>query len=598
MSDWATIPQMVFAQAQKYRQKPALRVKRAGAYKEITWYELASQVESAALGLIDLGVQPGDRVAILSESRPEWAIADLGILSAGAVTVPIYTTLSSEEIEFILKDAGVKILFASSTEMMAKVLPFQESLGFKCVLFEAPYRITGPRVWWFGELLGLGHTTGPQMREALPEFLKNAKADDLASIIYTSGTTGVPKGVMLTHNNFLSNCRAIAQALPIGDTDSTLSFLPLSHVFERTAGYYFVLFAGGTITYAESIDKVGEQLPEVKPTILTAVPRFYEKLYERVQAAIQSASKGKQAIFHWASRVGKRWAARRLRGQPIPPLLALQYRLAKTLVFEKLHARMGGRLRFCISGSAPLSKDLGEFFYAAGILILEGYGLTETSPVVSCNRPDRLRFGTVGLVVEGVQVRIADDGEILIKGPNVTRGYYNNPQATAEAIDPDGWFHSGDIGTLDEEGFLSITDRKKDLIKTSGGKMVAPQKLEAALKKERLIQDCVIIGDRHKYITALIVPNLAKVEAYAKKHGLRYDSTAELLELPEIVSLLWESVHRVNAPLAPFEQIKKITLLPEPFSLAGGELTPTLKVKRRVIAQRYAEKINKMYEAS
>lgn len=561
-SEWATLPQMVFEQARRYGGRTVLKVKRGGVYQDISWNELADQIKRAALGLIDLGVQPADRVAILSESRPEWAVADLSILSAGAATVPIYATLTSDEIEYILANAGAHLIFVSNPELMAKVLPLQIKMDLKVILFEAPYRVAGPRVWWFGELLGLGETAGPKVREALDERLLKTAPEDLASIIYTSGTTGFPKGVMLSHRNFLSNCDAIRQVLPVGDEDITLSFLPLSHVFERCAGYYFVLFVGGSIAYAENMDAVGANLLEVRPTILTAVPRFYEKLHERIRESVRSSSWLKRKLFAWAVKVG--------RGNF----------LADRLVFSKLRARMGGRLRFCVSGGAPLSKTLAEFFYRAGVLILEGYGLTETSPVITVNRPDRLRLGSVGLPLPGVEVRLGSDGEILTRGPHVMRGYFNNPAATAEVLDAEGWFRTGDIGSLDPEGFLTITDRKKDLIKTSGGKMVAPQNLENALKSSPWIADCVVIGDRRKYVTALIVPSP--------------DWTGEPKRL-EATRLIQEEVNRLNEKLAPFEQIKKFALLAEPFTLQSGELTPTLKVKRRVIAERYAAQIEALY---
>ena len=596
MSDWTTIPQMIFSQAKRLGNKPALRAKGPTGYREISWSELAHQVESIALGLTDLGVQPKDRVAILSENRPEWAAVDLGILTCGAVTVPIYTSLTTEEIRYILTNADAHVLFVSTTEMMAKVITLQEELDLKAILFDAPYRISGPRVWWLGELLGLGYTSGPETRESIPEAMRSAGAEEIASIIYTSGTTGPPKGVMLTHRNFLSNCTAIEKHLPIGETDSTLSFLPLSHVFERTTGYYFVLSVGGTITYAQSIEKVGESLPEVRPTILIGVPRFYEKFHEKVQAAIREASPVKQAIFQWAIRVGRAWVQAATEQGSAPPLLSAQYRIAQALVFSKLKNHMGGRLRFCISGGAPLSKELAEFFYAAGILILEGYGLTETSPVISANQPDHFKFGTVGRLLPEIEARIAQDGEILSRGPHIMKGYFNNPKATAEVIDAEGWFHTGDIGELDADGFLKITDRKKDLLKTSGGKMVAPQNLEAAFKSTWLIDDCVVIGDRRKYLTALIVPKMEKLEEFARHKAFSWASAQQLVDLPEVKNLVWETVQRVNQNLASFEQIKKIALLPEPFTLASGELTPTLKVKRRVVAERYAREIEAMYQ--
>jgi long-chain acyl-CoA synthetase len=353
------------------------------------------------------------------------------------------------------------------------------------------------------------------------------------------------------------------------------------------AGYYFVLMVGGRISYAENLETVPTNLLEVHPTILTGVPRFYEKMYERIQEAVRTAPALRRTIFHWAMRVARHQGDKRW---------AIQYWLADHLVFSKLRARLGGRLRFCVSGSAPLSKHLAEFFYSAGILILEGYGLTETSPVISVNRPDRFKFGTVGPPLPGVEVKIAPDGEILTRGPHVMKGYFNNPAATAEAIDPEGWFHTGDVGTFDEEGFLAITDRKKDLIKTSGGKMVAPQNLENALKKEPLVADCVVIGDRRKYVTALIVPNFEKLEAFARKNSIPFVNREDLVRQPQIVDLVWQPVQALNQTLAPFEQLKKITLLPEPFTAAAGELSPTLKVKRKAVTERYASQIEAMYQ--
>ena len=593
--EWATIPQMVFAHAQATPDRCVMKMKRLGAYRDIPWRDLATQVENIALGLIDLGVKPGDRVGILSENRPEWALADLAILCAGGVTVPIYTTLTAQEIEYVLRDAGVEIIFISTPEAMAKVLSFQKAMDLKVVLFDAPYRVSGPRIWWLGELIGLGQTSGPSARVSLSQRIAGAQPEALASIIYTSGTTGPPKGVMLTHGNFLSNCRAIHEVMPIGADDSTLSFLPLSHVFERTAGYYFVLYVGGRIAYAEGLETVPANLLEIRPTLLTGVPRFYEKTVERIREAVRSAPAIRRWIFSWALRVGLRRTKILLENRPLPPIVSLTHRIADRLVFSKLRARLGGRLRFCISGGAPLSKEIAEFFYAAGILILEGYGLTETSPVITVNRPTQFRFGSVGVSLPGVEVKIAPDGEILTRGPHVMRGYFNKPEATAEAIDPEGWFRTGDIGTLNPEGFLTITDRKKDLIKTSGGKMVAPQNLENALKSDPWITDCVVIGDRRKFLTVLIVPNILKLEEFAEKQTLPAGDPEALLKTPQVVNLLWERVEAVNRTLAPFEQLKKMTLLAEPFTLASGELTPTLKIKRKVIGERYAAQIEAMY---
>jgi long-chain acyl-CoA synthetase len=559
MTEPATISQMFQAQASRYGSRAVLKAKQEGLYQDLSWSELQKQIEEAALGLMDLGIQPGDRVAILSENRPEWAVADLATLSVGAITVPVYATLTAEEVEYILRNSGARLLFAANPELMGKVLPLQKETGLKVVLFDAPYRVSGPRVWWFGELLGLGSTAATEQRRLLEQQIEQGKPEDPASIIYTSGTTGNPKGVVLTHGNFLSNCRAVQEVLPMGEQDLLLSFLPLSHVFERMAGYYFVLSVGGAIAYAENMESVAKNMLEARPTVITGVPRFYEKIRERILETVRASSPIRRAIFRWALRAGSR------------------NRIADRLVFSKLRERMGGRIRFCVSGGAPLSKPLAEFFYSAGILILEGYGLTETSPVITCNRLDRFRFGTVGLAVPGVEVRIGEEGEVLTRGPHVMRGYFQNPAATAEVIDHDGWFHTGDVGSLDPDGFLTITDRKKDLIKTSGGKMVAPQNLEAALKADPLILDCVVVGDKRKFLTALVVP------------------APELAHRPEAHALVWERVERVNKRLAPFEQIKKIALLPEPFTLGTGELTPTMKVKRRVISERYSDEIDALY---
>jgi long-chain acyl-CoA synthetase len=594
----SSLPEMVRTRAARYGSRTALKVKRFGAYQDISWRDFQAQVEEIALGLLDLGVEPGDRVALLSPNRPEWAMADLAILSVGAATVPIYATLTPEEVAYLLTHSGSQMVFVSDPEMMTKIVGCQDKLGLKVVLFDAPYRVSGPRVWWLGELRGLGRTSGESHRQTLEERRQRISSSTLASIIYTSGTTGIPKGVMLSHGNFLSNCEATRQILSIQEEDLFFSFLPLSHVFERMAGYYFPLFVGAAIAYAEDLDSVPENLLEVQPTLMTGVPRFYEKIQERSLAAAQSASAVKRALFRWALRVGQQRSHNLLAGQPVPPGLALQHRLADHLVFSKLRARMGGRLRFCVSGGAPLSKPVAEFFHAAGILLIEGYGLTETSPVICANRPDRFRFGTVGPPLPGIEVKIADDGEVLTRGPHVMQGYFQNPEATAEAIDADGWFHTGDIGEFGKGHFLTLTDRKKDLIKTSGGKMAAPQALEAKLKSDPFITDCVVLGDRRKYLTALIVPNAAKLSSWLHKKGRISGSPEEMAALPEVKTCLWERVERLNRTLAPFEQIKKIAVLPQPFTQSGGELTPTLKVKRRVVAERYADQIETLYKDS
>lgn len=588
-----TIPSVFFEQARKRPDQTAVKVKRNGQYEPISWNELAGQVDAVAVGLMELGLAHGDRAAILSENRPEWAVADLAILQLGGVTVPVYATLTTEEIGVLLRDSGAKFIFVSSAELMAKILPLQKEFDLKVILFDSPYAAAGPRVWWIGELLGTGKTASPETNALLEQRRGAVQDDDLASIIYTSGTTGTPKGVMLTHANFVSNCRMIREAIPINENDTLLSFLPLSHVFERTAGYYFVLSVGGCIAYAENIEAVPKNLVEVRPTVVTGVPRFYEKFHERVLAALQQAPPLKKAVFHWALKIGEEYG-HFLRRREYPPVgLRFKRRIADRLVFRQIKERMGGRIRFFVSGGAPLSPAVAEFFFACGVLIIEGYGLTETSPVIAANRPAQFKFGTVGIPLPGAEVTIAGDGEILTRGPHIMKGYYKNPAATAEAIDADGWFHTGDIGLLDADGFLTITDRKKDLIKTSGGKMVAPQYLEAKLKETASIVDAVVIGDKRKYLSALLVPNPEQLAKLAGEAGLPPDSPEVWVRNPKINAFFEKQVQAVNQTLAQFEQIKKFALLPQPFS--AGELTPTLKIKRRIVAERYAREIESLY---
>ncbi len=590
-----TIPSVFFEQAQKRPEQAAFQVKRSGHYEPISWKELAVQVDAVAVGLMELGLAHGDRTAILSENRPEWAIADLAILQLGGVTVPVYATLTTEEIGVLLRDSGAKFIFVSSTELMAKVVPLQKEFDLKVILFDSPYAAAGPRIWWIGELLGTGKTASPETKALLEQRRNAVRDDDLASLIYTSGTTGTPKGVMLTHSNFVSNCRMIREAIPINENDTLLSFLPLSHVFERTAGYYFVISVGGCIAYAENAEAVPKNLVEVRPTVVTGVPRFYEKFHERVLAVLKQAPPLKKAIFHWALRTGEEYGHFLQRREQPPVGLRFKQRIADRLVFRQIKERMGGRIRFFVSGGAPLSPSVAEFFFACGVLIIEGYGLTETSPVIAANRLDRFKFGSVGIPLPGAEVKIAEDGEILTRGPHIMKGYYQNPAATAEAIDADRWFHTGDIGVLDANGFLTITDRKKDLIKTSGGKMVAPQYLEAKLKNSAAIDDAVVIGDKRKYLSALLVPNPEQLAKLARELGLPPDSPETWVVHPKINDFFQKQLQTVNQSLAQFEQIKRFALLPQPFSAGAGELTPTLKIKRRVVAERYAREIDSLY---
>ena len=574
--------------------KPALWFKREGTYRFITWTEFAGHVRLTALGLHQWGIRPGDRVGLLSENRPEWAFADLGILSLGAVTVPVYPTTSEKECRYILDHSEVSLVFVSSPEQLKKVRSQVGSGKLKRVVCFDLEKSESPAILSFADCLEAGRRTLLNNDRLYEQLAGRAARDDVATLIYTSGTTGAPKGVMLTHGNFLSNCEASREALPLSENELSLSFLPLSHVFERMAGYYYMIQEGVSIAYAESMQTVAEDIKVIRPTVAASVPRLFEKIHAKIIETVQSGPPSARKIFDWALKTGEKAGRYRQKNQPLPAGLGFKFALARLLVFNKLKRALGGRIKFFISGGAPLLKELAEFFYAAGVLILEGYGLTETSPVISVNRPERFKFGTVGPVLPNVEVRIAPDGEILTRGPHVMKGYLKNDEATREAI-RDGWFHTGDIGELDSEGFLKITDRKKDLIKTAGGKMIAPQNIEAEIMKDPLFVQAVTVGDRRPYLVALIVPNRAELERLAGADGIQAASWEALLKEPRLLQKVDERLRLRTKDFAPFEQIKYFHLLPCEMTQEAGELTPTLKVKRRVVMERYAAEVEALY---
>jgi long-chain acyl-CoA synthetase len=562
--------------------------------------QMLERVRDLSLGLRTLGISAGDRVAIIAESRPEWLLCDFAILTAGAVTVPIYPTLSAAQAQYILQDSGARLAIVSTrlqlekTQEVRHLLP---ALAAVICMDTAAATATSPSVLTLDDIERRGHARMTAEWGAAREFRDGARAvtpDSLATIIYTSGTTGEPKGVMLTHTNLVSNMRAAAAALDISQEDVALSFLPLSHAFERMVSFVY-LFAGVTVVFAESFDTIGRDLLKVRPMVLTGVPRVYEKLHARIVETAHKAGGAKAAIFRWAVHAGLARARAVLRGRTPGPLTALQAALAERLVFSTVRERLGGRLRFVASGSAPLSDSVMEFFYAVGIPIMEGYGLTETAPILTFNPLHKLRVGTVGRAIPGVELRIGADGEILARGPNVMLGYFNKPDATA-AVLKDGWFHTGDIGQIDAEGYLTITDRKKDLLVTSGGKKIAPQPIEAILKRSPLVSEAVVLGDRRKYAAALIVPELAALERRLKDLGRPSGSREELTTRPDVLALYQEIVDALNRELSQFERIKRIALLPAEFSVESGELTPTLKVKRKVVEQRWHDQIEALYE--
>jgi len=552
------------------------------------------------MGLRALGLEKGDRVAILSENRPEWAYADLAVLAAGAVDAPIYSTLSAPQVLYILNDSEARAVFVSSAAQARKVAEVQARaprLQFVIRMEDGTEFPAGSLS--LEEVRARGREALARDPQAVRARAAEVRPDDLATLIYTSGTTGDPKGVMLLHSNVVSNVMAASGVLSdLGPQDTCLSFLPLCHIFERMAGYYLMLQAGATIAYAESVEKVPDNMGEVRPTLMCSVPRLYEKMYARVHEKVAADPPLRQRIFAWAVGVGREGFRHRVEKTTPGALLKLKLGLADKLVFAKIKARTGGRLRLFVSGGAPLAREIAEFFGSAGLLILEGYGLTETSPVITVNRPEDLKPGSVGKPLAGVEVHIAGDGEILTRGPHVMKGYFKRPEATSEAIDAEGWFHTGDIGFVDEQGFLVITDRKKDIIVTSGGKNIAPQPIENSIKTNPFVAEVVMIGNKRNFPAALVVPNFDNLEKWARERGLKFADREELVGRPEVVAHYEETIRELTRDLAQFEKIKKVSLLPREFTLEAGELTPTLKVKRRVVEERYRDVIDRMYAGS
>jgi long-chain acyl-CoA synthetase len=593
-----TICDIFYHSVDTFRKTEHLKYKRDGAWRGISSDEFRTAVEELSMGLRSLGVDKGDRVAILSENRPEWAIADLATLAAGAADATIYATLTPAQVLYILNDSESKVLFVSNATQAAKVAEVRAQARYlKHVIRMDPAPLEGTLL--FDDLRAQGRAALAADKGAVRKRAQEVRASDLATLIYTSGTTGDPKGVMLTHANLVSNVLGAARVVTwFTPDDVCLSFLPLCHSFERTAGHNFMLYVGATIAYAESVEKVPENMGDIRPTVMCSVPRLYEKMYARVNEKVAGDPPLRQKIFRWAVGVGRRAFAHQVARTRPGIFLKLELAVADKLVFSKIRERTGGRLRVFVSGGAPLAREIAEFFGAAGLLVCEGYGLTETSPVITCNRPDWIKPGTVGLPLDDVEVKIAEDGEILARGPNIMKGYFKKPEATAEAIDPDGWFHTGDIGVLDKDGFLVITDRKKDILVTSGGKNIAPQPIENTIKTNRFFAEVVMIGNKRNYPAALVVPNFEVLEKWAREKGIAAGSREELLRKPEVVGHYQKLVNELTPDLAQFEKIKKIALLGKDFTIEAGELTPTLKVKRRVVEEKYKPLIDGMYEGA
>jgi long-chain acyl-CoA synthetase len=571
-----------------------MRVKRAGRWVALSYAELAEQVQDFSLGLLELGISSGDRVAILSENRPEWAIADYACLAARCTDVPIYPTLPTKQAEYILRDSGSVAVVVSSATQLEKVLAVRDHLPAIRQVIALDHQAPERGVLGWSQVLARGRAARERYPDWRPAALRIAP-EDLATIIYTSGTTGDPKGVMLTHGNIASNVSICVPLFSFSDLDECLSFLPLSHIFERMFGHYSMFHAGVVINYAESIDTVPADMQDRRPTVMASVPRLYEKIYGRVLDSVRASSVPRQRIFRWARQAGEEWAERTLDGRPIGMGLALRRRVADRMVFAKLRARTGGRIRFFISGGAPLSAEIARFFYAAGMPILEGYGLTETSPVIAVNTFEHQKLGTVGPPIPGVEVQIAPDGEILARGPNIMRGYYRKPEATADALDAEGWFHTGDIGVIDAEGYLRITDRKKDLIVTAAGKNIAPQPIENLAKTSRYVANAVMLGDRRPFPIMLVVPNGDVLRDWGARHGVAEETVEALLRRAEVRGAIEREVRKTLRDLAQFEMPKKFLLVARDFSVEAGELTPTLKVRRRIVEERHRAAIEALY---
>jgi long-chain acyl-CoA synthetase len=593
-----TLPAVCLDAVTRHNKANTVSEKRGGKWVHISADEFVSRIHHIALGLTAAGIRPQDRVALISENRPEWSIVDLAILSAGAVTVPLYTTQSVDQIEFILRDSGARALMISGGRVLKHARKGFAGIADlqTVVVFDGESASGLEGALSLEAIESRGAEIQAQNPNAFGELIARVQPDDLATIIYTSGTTGEPKGVMLTHQNFISNLRSITDGLPISPDDVSLSVLPLSHIFERSVFYVFC-YVGVSVHYAASIEQVGEFLREVRPTIMTAVPRLFEKIYHRIVKKGMSAGGMTSKIFERSLAIGQQYAELKHKKQLIPLSLKARHAVADRLVFTKWRAGIGGRLRYFVSGGAPLSPTLSYSFLGAGINILQGYGMTETC-IVCANRPEDNCVGSIGKPFKGIEVAIAEDGEILVRGPNVMKGYYGHPEAT-EAVMKDDWFATGDVGYQDDEGHIFLTDRKKDLFKLSNGKYVAPQQLESLLKQSEFVNQVVVIGSSRKFPAALIVPDWEDLKSALRAAGENVSgSHADIARLPAAVKLVQKDVTAITAHLADYERVRRIAVLPEEFSIEKGEMTPTLKVKRAVIDQKYGELIDDLYRGA
>lgn len=596
---YKSVPNMLKMNAEKHPDKPALGYKKDGKYTTITYKQYYENVLMCARGLKKLGIKKGDFVAILSENRVGWVIADIGILSLGAITCPIYPTNTPEQIKYVINHSESKVVFVSTKSQYEKLLEIKNEIPTVnyVVSFEKFLGDKTLPLLTFNQLLETSLPLTKEDREILENDINQVLEDDILTCIYTSGTTGIPKGVLLTHKNILWDAYlGIKKVEVLDDKETLLSFLPLSHSLERTIGYYLPIMNGNTIYFAESVEKVPENLMEVKPTVVISVPRLFEKIYSRIFETVHNMPPFKKRLFHYALKTASEYIEKKYERKEPLGFTGLKYKFFDKLVYKKLRERVGGRLKFFVSGGAPLDKNINKFFWSVGIRILEGYGLTETSPAVCINNYRLIKFGSVGTAFEYTQFKTDLDGELLIKGPMVMKGYYKNLEATEEVLDKEGWFRTGDIAKIDDEGFIFIVDRKKELIITAGGKNIAPQPIENTIKLDKYVSQAFVYGDKKPYLVVLITPNVERLIDFAKEENIQYLDLEQLVTDKKVIKLFQERIKEINSKLAKYETIKNFAILPRDFSIETGELTPTLKLKRKVIYEKYKDKIEKLYE--
>ncbi len=592
----ATLGRLFWERVEKSDALPAQMAKSKGEWHTLTWAQVGEVVRRLALGLLALDRTPGDAVALLSRSRAEWVQADFAILSAGCVTIPIYPTYTPEQIADLVGDSEARTLIVEDAAQLAKALEERARMpGLEQIVVIEGYEGRQPTVLTWEALQRLGAEHADQLRSLLAERMTSTRPEDIATIVYTSGTTGSPKGVIQTHENHLAALGAAAEVAPVKPGDVHLLFLPLAHSFARLEAFMGV-YSALTTAFAESLDKLGENIREIRPHFIVGVPRVFEKLHAKILADIGSASWVRRKTFNWAMSVGRKVSRLTMAGRSVPRSLEVRRQLAHRLVFSRLHDALGGRLRFAVCGGAPLSEEIAAFFHAAGLLILEGYGLTESCPVLAFNRMGRIRFGSVGRAIPAVELKLAPDGEILARGPNIaTRGYLKRPDATAETFGPDGWLHTGDVGRIDEDGFLYITDRKKDLIVTSGGINIAPQAIENLLREDPFISQAMVYGDRRPYPVALVALDRDQLFQFARSHGVLSTDYAQLTRHPKVLERVERIVTEKGARLPSYARVKKFAVVPADLSEEAGELTPTQKLKRKLVAEKYADLLEGLY---